>query len=377
MKDKLHILAISSWYPSEKKPFSGNFVQRHIQTIALQHQVTLLNVESKIGISKIEFERKVTGNLTEFFVRYPQKNARLLNVLNSFRAFRKALKQIDSPDLIHGHIILSKGFQFILAKKYFRKPLVLSEHASYFCDNKRNKWTFFEKLVIRVVIKNAKKITCVSEVLKRDILKYNSKLQIDLVPNVVSPVFFEKTSQKNKVKSAGEKSQFIHVSTLDTRFKNVHGILEAARALREVNSNFHLKIISDEDYSNFKLWVDKFNLQDQISFAGPLPENEIALEIERADAFVLFSTYETFSCVIAESWAKGIPVISTSVGVAENMSPELGIQIETNNILALKKAMLQFIQKEVHFDAEKIKMSAKKYEDIAVLEAFNKIYQKL
>ena len=140
MKDKLHILVLSSWYPTAEQPFLGNFVKRHVDLLAQKHQVTVLNLQSDTAVTAIMKEEKTSGNLTEIFVKYPAAGNPFSKWNNARKAFKQGIQDIQQVDLIHGNVILSKGFQFLWAKKHFNKPLIVTEHASYFRKAVSDNW---------------------------------------------------------------------------------------------------------------------------------------------------------------------------------------------------------------------------------------------
>jgi len=92
-----------------------------------------------------------------------------------------------------------------------------------------------------------------------------------------------------------------------------------------------------------------------------------------SDALILNSDYESFSIVVAEAWACGIPVISTSVGIAAELPNALGIQVETRNPLSLAIGM-ERIFNGTTFDRKVIRQYALHYSNEAVLEAIKKLY---
>jgi len=49
---KLHVLFLASWYPSRVLKTNGDFIQRHAEAVALQHNVTVLHVISDSYLSE-------------------------------------------------------------------------------------------------------------------------------------------------------------------------------------------------------------------------------------------------------------------------------------------------------------------------------------
>lgn len=373
MNSPLHILVLSSWYPTEKDPFLGNFVKRHVDLIATRHKVTVLHLESVENLLDFQQEQRTHGNLTEIFVRYPKSANPFFKWMHARKAFEIGSQNIHSVDFIHGHVILSKGMQFLWAQKKFKRPLLVSEHGSYFRPEARKEWRLWQQICVGKVLKAAGAVSVVSPLLQRTMQDLVPASRLHVVPNVIDPSVFS-----YKARSRQGRAQFVHISTLDERFKNILGILEACELLYgEVGPEFHLKIISDADYSRWEQWVDDHDMQECVSFAGPMEPQEVAENLQQADALVLFSDYETFSCVIAESWATGTPVISTPVGIAEKLDPALGLQVPVRGVSELVYAMKSVINGTHTFDATTIRQAATAYYPENVLARFEELYDLL
>lgn len=374
MEKRPHILVMSSWYPTKKNPFLGNFVKRHAELIASKYPVTVLNIEANSSINKISIEKVTTDNLTTLYVEYPSSSNPIIKWLRARKAFKRSVKQIESVDLIHVSNILSKGYQFLWAKKHFKKPLIVTEHGSYYRPEKSLKWLLKEKQIIQRVLKEANLITAVSPFLKSEIKHVFPNLKIEVLPNIIdAKVFnFKKKEQSSKV-------QFLHVSTLDEQFKNISGILEACAVLsHEISSSkFELHIVSDEPYQAWQEIVIQKGLGNYIHFSGPMQPAEVAIKMQQADALILFSNYETFSIVIAEAWSTGTPVISTPVGIAKNLGHQVGLQVEIQNVPSLVEAMRKFIQHEVHFDVNQIQAKSTEYNSEQVLSLIDSFYMQV
>lgn len=321
--------------------------------------------------STFELNTQQNENLRTITVLFPADRNPLKKWWNLRKAFQMATQEIHHIDIIHGNVILPKGIQFVWAKKQFKKPLIVTEHASYFEASKRKNWRFLERMTIQKVIQQADLITAVSPFLQAEIEASFPRLKVELLPNVIDEQIFE-----IKPKSENKLTRFVHISTLDERYKNVAGILESCVQLKtQIGSIFQLLIISDEPYEKWQQKVKSLNLEDCVSFAGPMNSEQIAVELQKADASILFSSYETFSCVIAESWATGTPVISTPVGIAQHLKSTVGIQVQNQDITGLTQAMLTIVQKEQIFNPDEIRQEASAYFQQQVLERIESIYQ--
>ena len=61
------------------------------------------------------------------------------------------------------------------------------------------------------------------------------------------------------------------------------------------------------------------NINDHVTFVGAVPQDELSNWYSKGDIFVYPSLYENFGQPILEAAAAGLPIISTSVGVAREL----------------------------------------------------------
>lgn len=364
-----HILVLSSWYPTEEHPFLGNFVERHAQLLSRKYEVTVINTQHGDDYSIQESNNKDFREIRSY---HPQGKGLLDKRKCQTKAIDQALELIGSVDLIIGHIILPKGLQFIYAKKKLKCPLILVEHASYYRPAKKSERTWLEKIIIRTTRKHIDEVIAVSEFLKKDLANDFPGKHINVIGNHIDESAFMYQPKKKS-----DVIRFLHVSTMDERTKNPEGILCTLKGLLEDHLNFSLTIVCDEDTSRWKELAGQLGLEDHVRFVGPLNWEDVAPYYHEADAFLLFSDYESFSIVLAEAWATGTPVITTKVGIAFNMPEFLGKAIEVGNNKQLLASLEQFIEsKGEGYDGEKIAEYAQRFYAKAILEKWEKCIER-
>ena len=97
----------------------------------------------------------------------------------------------------------------------------------------------------------------------------------------------------------------------------------------------------------------KLNIDSKIEFTGELSPKEVSQRINSCDFQVLFSNYETFAIVIAESLAAGKPVIATSTGAIPEVLPkEFGMLIEAKDEDMLSYSILEMAKNYQKYDIE-------------------------
>jgi glycosyltransferase involved in cell wall biosynthesis len=366
-------LILSSWYPNHTAPFLGNFVKRQAEVLSNRFYVTVLFTVSNATLSEQSIELNEQEFLKEIIIYHPKGRGLLSRFKQQRKAFEKGLSLINNVDLIHAHVILSKGHLFVKAKKFFNCPMVLTEHGSYFRKDKREKLSLKERMILKFTVKKMDRILAVSSVLQSDMLDYFGNLSVDVVPNSIDTNFFSPHGKVDEKKPF----TFLHISTLDVTTKNPRGIIDATKMLFDSgHSNFKVKIASDEPYEHLLEYVKSMKLDDYIEFSGPHLPQEILALYKSSDAFILFSDYETFSIVLVEAMACGLPVISTPVGIAKNLPASCGIQVEIGETQSLAKGMEKLLLNN-DFDCKVIRSFAQQFSDELILERLTAIYHDL
>ena len=366
-----HILILSSWYPNKFAPFLGNFVQRQAQILADSYKTTVLYTVADPDLKDLDCSIAESENLKEILVYHPKGSNFFSRRKEQDKAFEFGLNLIEQVDLIHAHVIVPKGYLSVRAKKKFSCPLIVTEHGSYYRAEKRNSWSLKDKFILKYTRKHIDQLIAVSEFLKRDLTSFFVDKDIQVIPNPINTNLFVP-----KEKKPSTTKHFLHISTLDKALKNPIGIIEAVSLLKDKGySDFKLTIVSDESTTELKALVDSKELTTLINVGGPCTPEELVSYYQQSDAFVLFSAYETFSIVLAEAWACGIPTITTPVGIGFDLPHEMGIQVKINDSLSLAIGMEKILE-GLTFDAEIIRTKALHYSDEKIIEELTSLYNK-
>jgi glycosyltransferase involved in cell wall biosynthesis len=121
--------------------------------------------------------------------------------------------------------------------------------------------------------------------------------------------------------------------------KNPAGII---RALVQFNKTFKdwECIFCGPLKKELQLLTEQLGLEQQIYFTGEIAHEEVAVQMQQADIFILFSNHENFPCVVIEALCCGLPVVAANAGgVAEAVYDTNGIIVSIGNIEELAVAM--------------------------------------
>jgi len=374
----MHILFISSWFPSEKFPFNGNFVIRHAEAVAQLHRVTFLNVTSNPLKEKRALAIKDSVDLIETIFK-PYRIpviGRIFNKLLIIVLYIKAIRSIvrsDNPfDVLHVNIAFPIGIVALWVKWWYKKPFIVTEHWTGYLDKRQTKLSFFHRWLTKLICREASFVCPVSDNLAQSMQKLGFKGHYQVVRNVVDTALFV-----DVVHHQNSKPQLVHVSSVDDNQKNIKGILRVISQLKKQHQ-FDVHIISDNSVN----WIRQYLQQQQmpadlVQFHGPFTPQQIADFLVRCDLMMLFSRYENLPCVIAESLVAGTPVVSSKVGGIDEMIDEMnGRLVESEDEAALFRQLSFFLDKKLTFNRLEIQQSAiRVYSYDSVAHDFTTIYQ--
>ena len=355
----MNILHLLSWFPTPDNPTLGNFCVRMIDALPKDCNSVILSVCDGKDMKKSFEIKEIKGEHhthVQIYIHPPKINA--IRKLKMLRMYHYGLKYIKkryfNPDLIHLHVAYPLGQVALLWKKLYGYKYVLTEHWTIY--QPQNKDVLVGKLKRKIVkiANNASLIMPVSLDLQHCMEQHGVHNDFEVIYNLVNTDMFKLGSQNQAT-----KKHMLHISTLRDEAKNFSGILRVIERLRKQRDDFELHVIHDYEAPEFKSFVKEHHLEDCVIFHGKKTSSEVAQAYQDADFLVLFSNFENLPCVIVESFASGVPVLTTDVGgIAEIVAPQRGIIIKAADEDALLQGMVKMLDNADKYNKTEIRQYA-------------------
>jgi glycosyltransferase involved in cell wall biosynthesis len=411
---RLRILFLPAWYPSQANPVSGTFVREHAKAAALYDDVVVLYVSthptspskepfpdsdaSEDGIRTVRVSygaraRKLlakarrSGLRTDHGATDSHSKQRLgvltyrlrsvggycLYCWRTYVALRAIRRTGWRPDIIHAHVYTA-GVPAVVLGKLYRLPVVITEHSTAF---PRDLVRGNDKLMARFVFAHAAVVCPVSESLKRSIEAHDVKAKYAVVPNAVDTKLF---FPKQRTRGEQAPTRRLLLVALLTPKKGVPYLLEALASLRNKRDDILLDIVGDGPLrTEYEQLAHDLALRDIVSFHGMKDKSQVAEFMRNSDAFVVSSTFETFSVVTAEALATGLPVVATRCGGPEELvTAEVGLIVDPGDPQALCDAIEHVLDNLDSYPREQIaRYAAQRFSRQAVGAQLHEVYARI
>ncbi len=228
----------------------------------------------------------------------------------------------DEFDLIHDNQSLSWSILRLASKGW---PVIGSIHHPITVDRELAikharglkakfgalRWYGFVKMQTEVASRLERVLT-VSEASRNDLLTH-MKVELDrsrVVPIGVDTSVFRPISEIVK-----EPGLIVTTASADVPLKGLHVLVEAMAEVRTVRPAARLIIIGSPNRdSKLPARVAELGLENHVSFAGVVSQEEMVRLYGRAELAVVPSLYEGFSLPAVEAMACGIPLVATDGG---------------------------------------------------------------
>ena len=291
----MRVLFLTPWYPSDKDAMLGLFVQKHVEAVRAQ------GCDVRVLVAQTIRELKANTQIVTQWTR-----------------------EGWIPDVVQVNVMHKQVAIGLWYKQHLNVPYIIVEHWSgYLPENGQfKKLSRTKKFLYRLYAGQAEGIWTVSQRLQEAMQACCIPAkQWGTIDNVVDEVFFENPNIPNNLNNPNNQKTLLHVSCFDEKAKNVKGLLRAAKMLNEKRQDWKLVLVgTGVDYEEVRAYAAQIEIpSERLVWKGELTPEQVADEMHRADALVLSSRYETYGVVLAEASAAGLPILSTPVGIAEEV----------------------------------------------------------
>ena len=349
----MKVFVISKGMPTEKYPLNGIFEFDQAKALVqVGVDVTMLVIDFRSRSYKRDygyFEYEKEG-VKVFELSLPLGvYRRALPFLQHLlvKLYKKAVKLVGRPDVIHAHFYSIAAVASVLKKK-FDMPIIVTEHSSKLNRNILE----ISKLDVKLANKayqNADRVIAVSNALAKN-LKTNFNVDAEVIHNIVDVSKFQYVKREPK-----DTFTFISIGNL-VQIKRFDILIEAfAKAFKDDKSVF-LKIVgSGPEKEKLQSLVNQYNMVNRIILLGEVGRDKLKEIYSQGDAFVLASRSETFGVVFIEAMTTGLPVIATDCGGPSDIVNEKnGYLIPVNDKQALVDALIKMHDNAYSFNTLEI-----------------------
>ncbi len=370
---QIKVLYLPRWYPNRYDPMPGLFIERHARSVAHLAEISVLYVHAdetlknhKFDISKTEdeelFQVKVYYRYSKSGIGFYDKIINILRFMISHKKGYSVIKKHSGkPDLIHVNVLTRLGILAFLLKLFAGRPYVITEHWTRYLPATNFFDGFIRKLATRIVVRHASAVLPVTLNLQRAMESHGLiNRNYKVIPNVVDIEKFKPMPQK----LVKDQTTMVHVSCFEDNQKNISGLLRVLKRLSLSRQDWNCQMVGvGIDFIKLKNYADQLNLKEPFVCFHGLKENEQLVELmSRADFQVMFSRYENLPVVILESFACGVPVLSTNVGgIYEHINDDLGILIPSEDEEELFDKLNKMIDNRLQYNKNIIRKYAEEH----------------
>ena len=379
----MHVMFIPSWYDNNRNKVHGSFFREQatkLQESGVKVTVAYNEIWPLTLIGKVKEKSGLSFNIEKGLRTYRYKNYNFIPkhqlMFDIFdkrmeKLYKEVVKKEGKVDVIHAQSSLWGGISAAYVAKKYNIPLVITEHSSV----KRGQYvreSYYKRIVNSY--KSADAIIAVGNGLKKEIEELTNRKDIKVIGNLVDLSLFNIRNIKR------ENDEFIFFSVAFLEGEKGLDTLIKAFSMRFNNEKVRLVIGGD---GRQRQWLEGIakneGIENQVTFTGALSREEVAEWMNKCDAFVLPSRYETFGVVYIEALASGKPVIGTFNGGAEDIvTKDVGILVNIDNIKELSDAMDYIRKNNKEYQYDKLrKYCTEKFSANVIIKKIINVYKEV
>jgi glycosyltransferase involved in cell wall biosynthesis len=370
------ILTLSRSYPSDAFPNLGLWVEQPTVRIAESCDVRVVApvpycppVPNVGSLRRYARFRSVPGRERRYgievdrprFLAGPGHSLYRWEAAAQYAGVRRTVDGIRREfdfDLIHAHFIYPEGAVAHRLSRRYGVPFIVTEHAPWSAE-----WFALPGVRAEALAaaRDASAMVAVSTSVRETIVDYTGdQEQVQVIPVGVDAARFVPRPDGRR-----RPDQILYVGWLNYN-KGVDVLLHAVDELRRHGRPGSLTLVGGSYFrdtqrqeSELRRLAASLDLGDRVTFAGRLPQSEVAQLMAESAVVVLPSRAESFGAVLVEALACGTPVVATRCGGPEDIvTPEVGRLIEPGEPAALADAIHTVLSTPTDFPAERLRAYA-------------------
>jgi L-malate glycosyltransferase len=368
----VRVLVLSDWYPEGLWDPSGSFVRNQALAASRRHEVAVLHLAApRRGDGRPHLEDEQDGPLRTLRLRRgPGLPLTAGNLAGVALALRRLRREGFDPDVLHAHEV-GAGLAAVSIGGMRQLPVVVSEHFSGFALGEVRG---VAARMARIAFARADLVCPVSASLRDRLEADGWPGRFRVVPNVVDSERFAPGSAP-----PDGPARIVAVASL-VPVKGVGDLVEAAGLLARRRGDFRIEIVGDGRLRDrLALRIRQLGLEERVALHGTLPSDEVAALMRCAAFAVMPSVWETFSVVMGEAMACGLPVVATAVGgMAERVHAGNGMLVPAQHPERLAEALAQMLDRHRTYDRAAIAAEAReRFSPAAVATHWETIYEEV
>ncbi len=253
-----------------------------------------------------------------YISKIPLFSRKLIFFINNFLTL--IYFYIYKPNFIH----LSYYNNFY---NFFKIPYVLTVYDLTHEKTKR----LTQNLDKKKVIFNAKKIFCISNNTKKDLIKYynikSSKIRVTYLG--IEQNTFHKLRKKKYLLFVGSRSSY----------KNLHNLLVAFSKSIYLKKNYKLIVFGDRNFTDDEIFLlNKLKINKKVIFKTG-NDQDLKKYYTNASLFVFPSKYEGFGLPLLEAMRFGCSVVCSNIAVFKEVAGNSCFYFNPNNAINIKTTL--------------------------------------
>lgn len=301
--------------------------------------------------------------------------------------------QKTDVDVVHlnGYMSFQTDFGAVISS--IRKiPVVLTPHGSLLGYKhlaksifERTPYILHEILTLKRSTKIAKFVVVTSDAEYRDAINFGIKPEkLQLIPlGFNNPLSIQKKSKDHRNKKLLFVGRIVPNKNLETIFLSLQQILKKFPdvELTVVGDEIKGRLFGDKGYKTKLIeLIKKLKINENVKLLGWKKSQDLWEIYRNSDVMVSSSSYENFSMPILEAASFGIPIVSTNVGVANDIicDDKGGRIISHQNYHEMSEAVIELLQNNERYlkSSEFALTRSKDFEISSIAKKYEDIFQK-